>query len=104
LNADDENVFSDVWFHGFCALWPAKLMFFARKFPRLAKILKAAWKRKCVICKRIGATIPVESHTGFIHHPCAVKKNYRMTELTLTCKAPRSVLICRPIRPARSTS
>ncbi|KAI6175689.1 hypothetical protein M3Y97_00717500 [Aphelenchoides bicaudatus] len=88
FSPDDAEVYSDVWFHGSCALWTPNLMFFAGKFPRLAEIVQTCWHQKCKICKKPGASIPIESQTGHIHFPCAVNKHYRLEELTLRCRPP----------------
>lgn len=90
FSIEHDEVYSDVWFHGHCGLWTANLMFFAGKFPRLAEILQTCWHqaslsiyhlilirclfKRCKICKKPGASIPVDTQSTYVHYPCAVNK------------------------------
>ncbi|KAI6214284.1 hypothetical protein M3Y94_00249800 [Aphelenchoides besseyi] len=89
FEADDSDVTSDIWLHGNCALWTSDLILYGGKFPRLTEILQRSWKEKCRICKKVGASISVNTaNNAFVHFPCAQLKDFQMIELTLTCRPP----------------
>jgi len=89
FSVEGNEVYSDVWFHGSCGVWAENLMFFGGKFPRLGEVLQTCWHQKCKVCKKPGASIPIDSQTGHLHYPCAIRKNYQMQELTLRCRIPQ---------------
>ncbi|CAI2351047.1 unnamed protein product [Caenorhabditis sp. 36 PRJEB53466] len=78
----------EVWFHGSCALWAPNVHLHGSQLTNLEPQLDIFWSQTCAVCRKNGASIPVQNKKNtFVHYPCAQNKGYKLDEHALLCNS-----------------
>lgn len=78
--------FTDIWIHGFCALWTSGILAKGNLLTGLEEALSDCWQQKCTACQTIGASIGcfVKGCKKAYHYSCADRVGCVLKEDTST--------------------